>query len=238
MTHGQHGAGVREEPANQRQPHHVERVLVHQALPALHFDLAADLLPVMRANLLKLRGAQLAQLGRVAHTAAASVIERALEKWSFVHGPEVRMGIEDLLEERRAGARKGDDEDRTVLDSRRLAVVPGGDILRIAAGAGEIHCRRAFARLPAERRREEGDLRVMCFLERRVRLVPALQRIERLGEREQQVVSPQEVVLVLEDQGQQPTGFLVGATSLGQERLGQHQIRIAAVGKRIALDAL
>ena len=146
------------------------------------------------------------------------------------------MRIEDLLKQRRARARKRDDEDRTVLDAGRIGILPGGNILGIAALAGQVDRGRALRRLSDCRGLEEGDLRAMRFLERRVSLVVSAHGIERLGEREEHVMPPQEVVVIFQNGEKESARLLIGTVALRQARLGQQEVGIAADGLRSCFD--
>src|SRR6266850_662956 len=76
--------------------------------------------------------AQLAELGGVADATVSDFKSRSQHQSLLVHGPQQRVGIEDLLEQSGPRAREPYDEDRTVIDAR-TAVTPSCNILWIAA---------------------------------------------------------------------------------------------------------
>src|SRR5207302_9771142 len=191
VAHGEDGACMGEESANERQPHHVEGILVYQTLSRLELDLAPHVMPVAVANLQQLSRTQFSELRGVADATGAHVFERLLQERCLVHRSEQGMGVEDLLEQRRARARKRDDEDRTVLDAGRARILPARDIPGIAAVPGQLDGGGALGRLLAQCGNEEGDLRAVRFLERHVSLLVSPQSIERLGEREQEMMPPE-----------------------------------------------
>ena len=124
MAHDEHRVGAREQAPDQRQAQQIERVLVDEPLTRSQRDPGIDSLPVLGAQQRQLVGGELAEIRGIVESEGAHVVDDSCEKGLLVHRLEGRMRIERNLEQGRAGARKSDHEDRTLLLRRHQLVVP------------------------------------------------------------------------------------------------------------------
>ncbi len=111
VAQAQDDARVRKQPHDHRQAPHVEWILVYQAASTQIGQYAADQPPISVAQLIRVFLAQARQILRIALTNQLHAFDQIMDVGTLVHGLEIWVRIEHLLQQCGARAREADHED-------------------------------------------------------------------------------------------------------------------------------